>query len=223
MLRVWNFDGIPPTWRVFREACQAIMITIGLLGDVACGKSLVASLFAELGAGVIDGDAAGHEALRLDDVERAARQRWGDGIFGADGRIDRKRLAKIVFAPGAEGQTERTYLEQLTHPKIAQAIERQLRQFEAAGHPAAILDAAVLLDAGWDRFCEKFAFVDASIEDCRRRAQSRGWTDQQLAARQRAQAGVDEKRARADWIIDNSGPPEQTRAQVERIWRGLCG
>ena len=73
------------------------------LGGVASGKSMVARQFAALGAGVLDADRAGHEVLRLPHVEAAARRRWGEAIFGPDGRIDRARLARIVFGPGPEG------------------------------------------------------------------------------------------------------------------------
>ena len=79
------------------------MKTLGLIGGVACGKSLVARQLADLGAVVLDADRAGHEALRLPEVEAAARRRWGDGIFGRDGHIVRSQLAKIVFAPPPTG------------------------------------------------------------------------------------------------------------------------
>ncbi len=70
------------------------MKTLGLLGGVASGKSLVSKQLAEMGALLLDADRAGHEALRLPEIEAAARQRWGDAIFGNDGHIDRSRLAR---------------------------------------------------------------------------------------------------------------------------------
>ena len=79
------------------------MRLIGILGGVASGKSLVAGQLAALGAGLLDADGAAHEVLATAAVEDAVLQRWGQQVFGPDGRIDRSRLAKIVFAdsPGA--------------------------------------------------------------------------------------------------------------------------
>ena len=109
------------------------MRIIGILGGVASGKSMVAQQFARLGAAVLDADRAGHEALRLPQVEAAARRRWGEAVFGPDGRIDRTKLARIVFGREPEAGQERKYLEQLSHPEIGGLLGRQAEAFEAAG------------------------------------------------------------------------------------------
>ena len=197
------------------------MRIIGLVGGVASGKSTVAGQFARLGAGVIDADQIGHTVLRLPEIEAAARQRWGEAVFGPDGRIDRARLARIVFAPGAEAKEERRYLEQLTHPIVARLVERQDEVLAAAGVGIALLDAALLLEAGWDRWCEKILFVESPRETRLARALARGWSREDFAAREAAQESLERKRARADVIIDNSGPSERTQAQVERFWASL--
>jgi dephospho-CoA kinase len=199
------------------------MRIIGITGGVASGKSMVAGLFGRLGAGVIDADQAGHEALRLPKVEEAVRRRWGEAVFGSDGRIDRTRLARIVFAPGPEAETERKYLEQLTHPEIAQSVLQQAEALAAAGVEIAVLDAALLLEAGWNRLCEKIVFVEASRESRLARAKNRGWSEEDFAAREGVQESLDHKRTRADVIIDNSGSPQRTQAQVERFWASLVG
>lgn len=196
------------------------MRIIGILGGVCSGKSTVARQFARLGARVLDADRAGHEALRLPHVEAAARQRWGEAVFGPDGRIDRARLARIVFAAGAEGQKERTYLEQLTHPEIAGLLRRQA-EAPAAETAVAVLDAPLLLEAGWDELCEKIVFVEAPREARLARARARGWGEEDFAAREGAQESLERKRVRADAIIDNSGSPERTQAQVEQFWASL--
>ncbi len=140
------------------------MRIIGITGGVAGGKSTVARLLEKLGAGVLDADRAGHEALRLPQVEAAARRRWGERVFGPDGRIDRSNVARIVFAEGPEGRKERLFLEQLTHPEIAALLRRQAEDMAAAGTTVAVLDAPLLLEAGWDDVCEKIVFVDAPRE-----------------------------------------------------------
>jgi dephospho-CoA kinase len=199
------------------------MRIIGLLGGVASGKSLVAGQLAALGAGVLDADRAGHEALRLPRIEQAARQRWGDQIFAPDGHIDRARLAAIVFAAGTAGQREREYLEQLTHPEIGRLLQQQAETMTAAGIQLAVLDAALILEAKWDKLCEKLVFVDAPRHARLARALARGWTEENFAAREAVQDSVDSKRERAEAVIDNSGSPQHTQAQVERLWRSLVG
>ena len=119
------------------------MRIIGVIGGVASGKSTVARLFERLGAGVLDADRAGHEALRLTQVEAAAKKRWGNEIFGPDGRIDRAKLARRVFAPGTAGHKERLYLEQLTHPEIARLLHRQADEMAAAGTAGAASIAGI--------------------------------------------------------------------------------
>jgi len=188
---------------------------------VASGKSMVARQFAQCGAGVLDADRAGHEALQLPHVQAAVRCRWGETVFGPDGRIDRARLARVVFAEGPEAQQERKYLEKLLHPEIAGLLQRQADAFAAAGTKIAVLDAALLLEARWDERCEKTVFVEAPPEVRLVRAVARGWTKDEFVAREGVQESLDRKRACVDVIIDNSGPPERTLAQVEQFWASL--
>jgi dephospho-CoA kinase len=198
------------------------MHVLGLLGGVASGKSLVAGLLAQRGAAVLDADACGHEALRLPEVQQAIRRHFGAAVFGPDGRVDRSRLARVIFAPPPEGTRQRRVLERLTHPPITRAVRRQLQALPK-DTPLAVLDAALLFEAGWDKLCERFVFVDAPPEVRRARAAARGWSEQDFAAREAAQESLDFKRQRADVTIDNSGPPEHTEAQVKRLWQSLVG
>jgi dephospho-CoA kinase len=198
-----------------------MMLVIGILGGVASGKSLVSGELARLGAGVLDADRAGHEVLRMPEIVAAARQRWGDEIFAADGQIDRKRLARIVFAPPPEGPRQRKYLEELTHPEIGRLLGQQAKRMSEAGTVAAILDAPLLLEAGWDKLCGKLIFVDAPRELRLRRALARGWSEKEFAVRESVQECLESKRGRADVVVDNSGSPEQTRDQVQRLWHSL--
>lgn len=199
------------------------MLVVGLLGGVACGKSLVANELARLGAGHLDADRAGHEVLRMPQIESAARQRWGDAVFGPDGHLDRAQLARVVFANSPTAAQERKYLEQLTHPEIGRLLGRQAEQLSAAGTRVAVLDAPLLLEAGWDKFCDTLIFVDAPREQRLARALGRGWTEAEFLSREQAQESLDRKRKLADVVVDNSGPPDVTRDQVEQFWRSLVG
>lgn len=197
------------------------MQVVGLLGGVASGKSTVSQLLAEAGAGVLDADRAGHEALLLPQVEQAARSRWGESVFDVDGRLDRSRLAQIVFAPPPDGIRERRFLEQLTHPEIAKIIQRQADALAEEACPVAVLDAPLLLEAGWDRLCSTLVFVDVPREIRLSRALDRGWNSAEFTAREQAQLPVEAKRARADLVVENAGKLEETRRQVAQVWLSL--
>jgi len=199
------------------------MHMIGVLGGVAGGKSLVARLLADRGAGVLDADRLGHEVLRLPQIEAAARDRWGEKVFDCEGRIDRDCLARVVFADGPKGPIERKYLEQLTHPEIARRLKQQAEAMAASGKVVTVLDAPLLLESGLDKLCKELLFVDAPRELRLSRALARGWTRKDFQAREDAQKSLDRKRERADVIIDNSGSPEHTLAQVEQYWQSHFG
>ena len=198
------------------------MLVIGIMGGVASGKSSVAEYLKQLGAVVLDGDRIGHRVLTQPEVETALRQRFGGQVFGHDGHVDRAALAKTVFAPAPDGPEQLAFLEQLTHPRIIQCIERRLAQCsEQAEVKVVVLDAAVMSKTGWDEFCNKIIFVEAPQHLRHQRARSRGWSEEDFIAREAAQESLDVKRGRADVVIDNSGSPEHAQAQIDRFWRSL--
>jgi dephospho-CoA kinase len=195
---------------------------IGVTGGVASGKSFVARLLGQCGAEVIDVDRLGHEVLRLPDVEVAARQRWGDEIFSTSGQIDRRSLAQKVFAETAQGREELRYLESLTHPRILEFLGRGVEGLLLRGDAAAVvIDAPLLVEAGWNDFCDRVVFVDAPRAVRLARAIGRGWSEQDFAAREARQESCGVKRQLADLVIDNSGSEESTRARTERAWNEL--
>lgn len=197
---------------------------IGITGGVACGKSSVAALFEQAGARRIDADRLGHEVLTDPAAMAAIRDAWGSSVFDSEGRIDRRRLAAIVFAPPPEGPRNRAILEGISHPKIGALIEWQVAQAEADGCPWVVVDAALLFEAGWNRRCSQVVFVEAPPEARRNRAAARGWSDEQFLAREAAQWPPERKRAMADCVIDNAGNFAQTAEQVRSLIRqwGVC-
>jgi dephospho-CoA kinase len=202
---------------------EAYMKVIGLLGGIASGKSLVARELEKLGAVVIDADRAGHEVLRYPHIKEVARERWGSAVFSFDGEINRKSLAAIVFARTDAGHEELEHLEKLTHPEIGRRLEAQIDQLRKHDIRAAVLDAAVMLKAGWDRMSDQIWFVDAPYEVRLARAQARGWTTDEFRAREMAQEPIERKRELADFVLDNSGDIAYTRGQIERLWERLVG
>jgi dephospho-CoA kinase len=198
------------------------MILIGIAGGIASGKSLVSEELRSLGAVVLDADRAGHEVLREPEVKQAIRGRWGDGVFGADGEIDRRKVAEIVFAPPPKGPKELAYLEQLTHPRIRELHDARLAQLSRdAAAKVVVLDAPLLFEVGLDESCDEVVFVDAPRELRLARARDRGWSEEDFDDRERRQVPIEVKRSRADVIIDNSSSPEHTYAQVQRFWHSL--
>ena len=198
------------------------MILIGIVGGIASGKSLVSSRLATLGAEVLDADLAGHDVLREPAVKEAVRARWGDDVFDSDGEISRAKVARIVFAANTAGHEELRFLEELTHPRIGQRLSEQIARWARDGATtAAVLDAPVMLKSGWDNKCDTIIFVDAPREVRLARARRRGWDEADFEAREAAQHAVEEKRRRADVVIDNSSTLEHVYAQVDRFWRSL--
>lgn len=198
------------------------MKVIGLLGGVASGKSLVASQLESLGAGRLDADRIGHEVLNLPHVQEQLRKRWGSQIFTPAGKVDRSRIAQLVFAPTPAGAAELAALEQMTHPEITRKLQAEIEHWQAEDKfPAAVLDAAVMIKGGWHRLCTEVWFVDAPRHLRLERARGRGWSDDELARREAAQESLDLKRKLAQVIIDNSGTSAATRAQVSHHWHRL--
>lgn len=181
------------------------------------GKSLVAEEFARRGGRVVNGDQLGHEGLRQPGIRDQLVARWGEQILTDRGEIDRRQVARIVFADAAE----RKALEAAVHPYIGRRFNEEVAA--AAADPAVkfvVLDAAVMLEAGWDKVCDRLVFVDAPRElRVRRLAEQRGWTPDDVAARESAQMPLDEKRRRADFVIDNSGTRAELVRQVEDLLR----
>lgn len=192
------------------------MLTIGLIGGVASGKSAVAEAFAKRGAVVLDGDRTGHEVLGEPTVMSQLVARWGTCILKSPSEVNRSAVARIVFAPGNDA--ERQFLNQMTHPRIAVRLEEQLAALRHSDTPAAILDAALLLEAGWDSLCDEIVFVDVPREMRLARARSRGWDEAELARREATQLPLEEKKRRATICLDNSGSLDSLRSQVSELW-----
>jgi dephospho-CoA kinase len=192
---------------------------IGLIGGIGSGKSFVAQMFAELGGHVIQADQFGHEALRQPAIVGQVVARWGETILNEKGEVDRRRLGGIVFAD----VSERKVLEALVFPWIECCIHEEIAKVEADPRLRfCVLDAAILLETGWGRWCDVIVYVEAP-RDLRlaRLANSRAWSEKEVTAREQAQLPLEEKAARANVIIHNHGDAAATRSQVEQVVANL--
>jgi dephospho-CoA kinase len=199
------------------------VVRVGLTGGIACGKSTVAGMFAELGAKVVDADAIVHELYRPgEEVYRELIQCFGKDIVKADGEIDRARLATLAFDGGRV-----TELNRIVHPAVFRRQEQWIRSVVAQDPDAVVMvEATLILEAGGrERFDKIIVVTCAPEQKIQRLAHRAGLSETAARAeverRTRAQFTDDEKARHADFVIDNSGPLEATRRQVQKIFAEL--
>lgn len=194
---------------------------IGLTGGIGSGKSTVAAMLGALGATVIDADKVGHDVYRPGtEGFRTVVEAFGADVVGADGTIDRRVLGARVFAdPDALRR-----LNALVHPLIG--LEIRDRLLRAQDEPLAtpiVVEAAIMMEAGWTFFDEVWVVVVEPSTAVARVTESRGMTVDEVQRRIAAQMTSAERRARATRVIENDGTPAELRAQVEAAWRAVVG
>lgn len=193
------------------------MLRIGLTGGIASGKSTVAAMFAELGACIVDTDAIAREVVEPGTPAFAAIvEAFGPEVVD-NGALDRRRLRRIVFDDAAR----RRRLEAILHPSIRRTALR--RAGECRG-PYVILVVPLLFESGFDRLVDRALVVDcpAAVQIARLTARDeigQGEAEAIIAA----QLGRDERRARADDLIDTSTPIDATRARVVQLHEAYLG
>jgi len=194
---------------------------IGLTGGIGSGKSTVAAILAELGADVLDSDKVGHDAYRPGtDGFRQVVEAFGRDIVAADGTIDRRTLGARVF--GDPEALRR--LNAIVHPLIGLAVRDWLLRAQAEPRTAPIvIEAAVLMEAGWQFFDEVWVVVVEPETAIARVTASRGMTADEVRRRLAVQMSNEERIRRATRVIHNDGTPAALRARVEEAWRAVAG
>lgn len=189
---------------------------IGLTGNIACGKSAVAKMLAELGAEVIDADRLVHQLMEPGTESwQAILRRFGPSIQRPNGTIDRKTLGEIVFRDAAALAD----LEAILHPATRRLTEEMIA---ASSRPVAVLEAIKLIEAGWHQHVDSVWVVVCPRErQIERLTRDRGLSRAEAELRVDVQAPVSEKLEHADVVIDNGGTLEDTRRQVEIAWRAI--
>ena len=198
------------------------MFTIGLTGGIASGKSTAARYLGELGAHVIDADRLGHRAYEPDTAAfKQVVDVFGDAVVAADGTIDRRALGAKVF--GQPGELKK--LTDIVWPEIRRLADLEI-EAERARRPDAVvvLEAAVLIEAGWQRGLDEVWVVAVEPDVAIERAIARdGLSADEVRARLKAQTSDAERRRHADVLIDNSAGLDELRAQLDRQWERLAG
>jgi dephospho-CoA kinase len=193
----------------------------GITGGIGSGKSTVARMFARLGAEVIDADELAR--IVVDPGKRAwreIREAFGEGVLNDDQTINREALSEVVF----KDSDARGRLEKITHPRIGEEIIRQLQEFRDKGVGLALIDAALLVESPATRWIRPVILVTAPEDERVRRTRERSaLSEDEIRSRIRAQATDEERKSRADYVIDNSGGLEDLEGQVRELWDILSG
>lgn len=184
---------------------------VGVLGGIGSGKSYVAreaSAHMNGTARVIDGDAVGHQVLQEPRIRQQLTAAFGNEILQPDGTVNRKALAAKVFGSGESVVAHRHCLEAIVHPAIQSTFIDQIEEADQQGQSVVLLDAAVLLEAGWQDLCDRLVFIDTDPAIRAERVATRGWSVEELRKREQSQWPLDHKQALADVVIANHSPAD---------------
>ena len=191
------------------------MLVIGLTGGIGSGKSTVSALLAAKGAVVVDADEVVREQQRPGTpVFDAMVERFGPGIVGADGTLDRAVVADIVFADPKALED----LNSIVHPAVGAAIARRMEALSSTD-AVVVLDVPLLVEASRGYPLAGLIVVDVDPDIAvERLVMQRGMTEEDARSRMSRQASREERRARADVVIDNRGTPSDLARQVDAVW-----
>jgi len=195
------------------------MKVIGLTGGIGSGKSTVSQLLAGLGAPIIDADKIGHEVFKPNtEAWREVVAAFGKQIITANSTIDRKKLGTIVF-----GNPEaRARLNQIMHPRIYDVVKAQLEEYQRQGAAVVVLEAPLLLEAGWTSLVDEVWVTIASEDTVLKRLRERtGLSELESRTRIRSQLPTEKRIRQADVVIDTDCNLDELKAKVRELWQRL--
>jgi len=195
------------------------MKVIGLTGGIGSGKSTVSQFLAELGAVIIDADRVGHEAFKPDtELWREVVAAFGRQILTPSGDIDRKKLGEIVF-----GNAELLRrLNQIMHPRMYDMVKVQLEEYRRQGVEVVVLEAPLLLEAGWTSLVDEVWVTVATEDTVLKRLQEKvGLSKEDSLARIRSQLPSEERVKRADVVINTDCSLDEVKATAKKLWDRL--
>ena len=195
------------------------MLNIGLTGGIGSGKSTVAQWFIKHGVPLLDADKTVHRLLQSDQTTILKLiGEFGPDIEDENGQIDRIRLGKRVF----KDDDARKRLERIVHPRVMECMNEAKDALKNSGAQVCVWDVPLLFEAGFEKFVDEVwvVWVPRDIQITRVLARDK-LSLGEVEARIAAQGSLDEKRQRADVVIDNSGDESQTISQIEEVWKKL--
>jgi dephospho-CoA kinase len=195
------------------------MKVIGLTGGIGSGKSTVSQFLAELGAVILDVDRVGHEAFKPDtEIWRQVVATFSSQILTPGGDIDREKLGEMVF-----GNPESlARLNRIMHPRMHEIVTAQLDDYRRQGMDVVVLEAPLLIEAGWASSVDEVWVTTASEATVLSRLEEqKGLSRQQALARIHSQLSSEERARHADVVIDTDCDLDELRARVGELWRRL--
>ena len=192
------------------------MIIVGLTGSVGTGKSTVTNFFRELGAYIIDWDELAREVTRPHlRAWKEIVEYFGKDFLNEDLTINRQKLAEIVFSD----KEKVAKLNHIVHPEVFKEDERITNEIKSLAPDALIIkDIPLLFELTRPIFVDKVVVVSASEQTQLRRLEEKGMSREDVRNRIKSQLPLEEKVKSADFVINNDGPPEETKRQVEEIY-----
>ncbi len=188
----------------------------GLTGGVGMGKSTAAQTLTARGVPVVDTDELARQLVQPGEPSLAEIQNlFGHDVIAPDGQLRRDELARIVFAD----ETARRKLEAILHPRIREAWLAQIEIWRQAGHPLTVVVIPLLFETHAESHFDRIVCVACSPVAQRERLAARGWTADQIRHRLAAQLPVEQKIARAGFVIWTEGMLEIQHRQIERLLR----
>jgi dephospho-CoA kinase len=208
------------------------MLKVGLTGGIAAGKSVVGEMLVALGAHLAQADRIAHSLMQPGEaVYNEVVRHFGREILNPDGSVNRAKLAEVAFGPATAPESKRASrieeLNRIVHPVV---IRNQDEWMQAIGtqdpHAVAIVEAALILEAGVGKRFDRLIVVTCSAEQRVARFAARQKIDLEVARkevvrRMAAQLPDEEKIKAADYVVDNSGSFDQTREQARAVWEKL--
>lgn len=191
------------------------MLRVGLSGGIGSGKSTVAQALARRGAVVVDADAIAREVVEPGTPGlEAVVQRFGAGVLDGGGRLDRPRLAALVF----DDASARADLNAIVHPLVAAETARRLAA--APADSVVVIDVPLLVEAARSGY-DVVVIVEAPEAVRLQRLTGRGMSPDDARKRMGTQASDSDRRKVADVVIDNSGSPDELEGQIDALWAQL--
>ena len=195
------------------------MLLIGLTGNIASGKSTVARLLAARGATIIDADVLARQAVEVGTpaYDKILR-RWGRDVLAPDGMLDRAALRERVFAD----QDELEELNQIVHPEVTRMRDEMVAEARDRGDRIVVCDIPLLFENDLAGSFDRILLVDAPRPmRLERLVRERGLHEAEAMKMIAAQMPAELKRARADYVVDNTGAVDDLEARVDEVWHGL--
>lgn len=197
------------------------MFVLGLTGGIASGKSSISAMLKGMGLPIVDADMIARKVVEKGSpVLERIREEFGEGVLNDDGTLNRKALGHIVFSDSRK--LER--LNSITHPAIKEEIKRTIKDLSDKGEELCVLDVPLLIESGMKSMADSVLLVYVDERTQLYRLMNRDNISEEMALKKiSSQMSFEEKKKYADYIIDNSGSLDYTRAQLEKIIATIRG